>query len=885
LVFCAAAKKTNGDWEVGALRVGDGHYPLYRRFCSSGLPAAAALAPLSAFSRDALILAHSGAEWEACLPALGGAAQLWVDTRELALMVFPTAGKYHLDGLAAALALRAPRRAAAPWAAVRLTWDLFRKISAKALSFDLSILRRAAAAFRGAALGRLCELAEREAMRLAPDRPVFTDLSFAADDEGLFAESPRTPVHLPPNWVESCFAGGELLARHMPGFEERAEQRLMARAVTRGFHKRENVVVEAGTGTGKSAAYLLPAVWRARSKECRVVVATHTITLQEQLCRKDLPFLASVLPFPFRFCLLKGRNNYCCRLRLRQRSQTDAPRPELLAWFCLLVWVRETQSGDMSELPREEIGAAWKQYNCENSSCLPRHCPERNGCYMLRARQEAEKADIIIVNHSLLLADINTENAILPEHEDLIIDEAHNFYEEAVRHLGFAFTPETLRRLLELTRGGARASVTGYFRHFAAQLIELIPEIDWQSFARQIDKLPELCRAVEQAGDSLFRLTGSLLEQKNALRLLPEKTGAAAFEAFGVETENLSGAIGDLKYTLTQMLDLLFLENQQLNELRALLARCVSELSEAAAGLASLRSSPPDWIPFLERGYTVTLRNAPINPGDILREALFRKNGCNILTSATLSVDNDFSYFADNIGLDSYTPLQLASPFDYRKQLLFCLVDDLPLYGEGETTLAEETGLYLSRVAELARGRTMVLFTSYRFLRRVALVMRTALREVRVLAQGVDGTREALLSEFRSGAPSVLLGTGSFWEGIDLIGDSLTCLVMVKLPFLVPDQPLVEARAQKLAEQGRSPFYDLMLPEAVIKFKQGFGRLIRSTEDRGVFLLLDDRAYRKSYGRVFLKSLPISTYKKGNRDGVLRAMAERLAGLPPVSLS
>ncbi|MDR1961879.1 MAG: ATP-dependent DNA helicase DinG, partial [Gracilibacteraceae bacterium] len=199
-----------------------------------------------------------------------------------------------------------------------------------------------------------------------------------------------------------------------------------------------------------------------------------------------------------------------------------------------------------------------------------------------------------------------------------------------------------------------------------------------------------------------------------------------------------------------------------------------------------------------------------------------------------------------------------------------------PLYGGTEEGLAEETGLYLSQVAEATGGRTMVLFTSYRFLRLVAQTMRSALTGVRVLAQGQDGTRESLLADFRRREKSVLLGTGSFWEGIDLIGDSLTCLVMVKLPFLVPDQPLVEARAQKLEARGRSSFYDLMLPEAVIRFKQGFGRLIRSTEDQGIFLLLDDRAHRKSYGRVFLKSLPISSYNKGGRAAVLRALAERL---------
>jgi ATP-dependent DNA helicase DinG len=878
LVFCAATQAAGG-WEVGALRVGDGHFPLYRRFYfAAGAEPAAAAAALRAFSLDALILAHGCPDWETCFPALGLSGRHWADTRELALAVFPTAGKYHLDSLAAALTLRTPRSAALLWRAVRLTLELFSKISAKALDLDLGLLQRAAAAFSSEGLGRLCELAAREALRQAPERPVFTELPFAAEgDEGLFAKTPRQTVDLPPQWVESCFAPGGLLARRMPGFEERAEQRLMTRAVTRGFTQRENVVAEAGTGTGKSAAYLLPAVWWARRRECRVVVATHTITLQEQLCRKDLPFLASVLPFSFNFCLLKGRGNYCCRLRLRQNQPSpDAPREELLAWLCLLVWALETRSGDLSELPREELSAAWKKYSCENNFCMPRHCSERNGCYMLRARRAAEKADIVIVNHSLLLADINTDNAVLPEHEDLVVDEAHNFYEEAVQHLGFTFTADSLRRLLELARGNNRHSAMGYYRHFAAELVRLVPEVDWLAFARQAETLPDLCRAAEQAGESLFRLAESLLDGKNALRLLPEKMGIAAFEAFAVETENLAGALKSLSDSLTKMQDLLFLENQQLNELRETLSRCAGEMYGAAAGLASLSAPAEDWIPFLEFSYTTTLRNAPINAGDILREALFQKNGCNILTSATLSVEGNFAYFADNIGLDRFTPLQLASPFNYREQLLFCLVDDLPLYGGTETALADETGLYLSRVAEMARGRTMVLFTSYRFLRLVAQAMRAALSDVRVLAQGQDGSRESLLAEFRSGGPSVLLGTGSFWEGIDLIGESLTCLVMVKLPFLVPNQPLVEARAQKLEARGRSSFYDLMLPEAVIKFKQGFGRLIRSREDRGVFLLLDDRAHRKSYGRVFFKSLPIASYTKGNREAVLRAIGQRL---------
>jgi ATP-dependent DNA helicase DinG len=651
----------------------------------------------------------------------------------------------------------------------------------------------------------------------------------------------------------------------------------MACAVTRGFMERKNIVAEAGTGTGKSAAYLLPAIWWARSNNCRVVIATHTITLQEQLCRKDLPFLAAALPFPFRFQLLKGRSNYCCRLRLRQNEPPpEAPRAERLAWLCLLVWLRETSTGDLSELPQAELGPVWKKYNCDNHLCEPKRCSENYRCYLLRARRAAEKSDLVIVNHSLLLADINTDNAILPEHENLIIDEAHNFYGEAVEHLGFAFTSESLRRLLDLTRGSGPYSFFGCYRRLKADLLQLIPEIDWLSFSRRAETLPDLCREAEQAGESLFRLAGALLEQKNPLRLLPEKTGLAAFESFSVEAENLAGALNRLNSALTKMLSLLFLNNQQLSGLRQLLHRCADEAKEAAEGLAGLIAPAENWIPFLERTYTATLRNAPINASDILREALFQKNNCNILTSATLCVAGSFKYFAANIGLDDYIPLQLASPFDYRKQLLFCLVDDLPSPDDAEEILAEETGLYLSRVAKLTGGRTMVLFTSYRFLRLVARIMRDALDGVRVLAQGQDGARESLLAEFKGREKSVLLGTGSFWEGIDLIGDSLTCLVMVKLPFLVPDQPLVEARAQKLEAGGRNPFYELMLPEAVIRFKQGFGRLIRSAEDRGVFLLLDNRVHSKSYGRTFLRSLPITSYKKGSREGVLRAIAERL---------
>jgi ATP-dependent DNA helicase DinG len=877
-VFCAAAKAAAGGWELGALRLGDGHIPLYRRFFFTAGPDNAQLTAFRAFSQDAYVLAHGGRDWEAWLLAQSAAHLAWVNTRELALAAFPTAGKYDLADLTFFLPLPAPRGGTGPWPTVRLTWELFAKIKTKALDFDLSILEQAAAVWADTPAGALCRFAAREVRRLAPERPILVEPPFAPEDEGLFAERTPERLNLPPQWVDDCFAPAGLLARHMDGFEERAEQRLMARAVTRGFSERKNIVAEAGTGTGKSAAYLLPAVWWARSKERCVVVATHTITLQEQLCRKDLPFLATALPFPFRFRLLKGRNNYCCRLRLRNEPPPDAPRAERLARLCLLIWARETQTGDLSELPQTELGPVWKKYNCEGHFCQPRHCGENSRCYMLRARRAAEKADLIVVNHSLLLADLNTENSVLPEHADLIVDEAHNFYAEAVRSLGFSFMADSLRRLLDLIGGKARYSLLGYYHRLAAELVQLATKIDWLDFARQAETLPELCRAAEQAGEDLFRLTESLLEQSNPLRLLPEKMGLTAFEAFGVETENLVGALGRLSAVLSRLFDLLEQEkdNRQLAELRDLLIRCDGETHTAQAGLSSLLAPAENWVPFLERSYTATLRNAPIDVGDILREGIFQKNTCNILTSATLSVGGSFTYFAGNIGLDEYIPLRLASPFNYREQLLFCLVDDLPLYGGTEENLAGETGRYLSRVAELAGGRTMVLFTSYRFLRLVAQAMRETESGLRVLAQGQDGTRESLLTEFKGREKSVLLGTGSFWEGVDLIGDSLTCLVMVKLPFLVPNQPLVEARAQKLEAQGRDPFYDLMLPEAVIRFKQGFGRLIRSTEDHGVFLLLDDRVHRKSYGRLFLRSLPITSYKKGSRDGVLRAIAERL---------
>ncbi|MDR1961810.1 MAG: ATP-dependent DNA helicase, partial [Gracilibacteraceae bacterium] len=590
-VFCAAAKTADG-WELGALRIGDGHFPLYRRFCFAGPDgeSAPALAALRAFCRDAFVLAHGEAEWHDWQASLAAPGPVWADTRELALLVFPTAGKYGLADLAAALLSPSPRRAAGgAWARCRHTLEIFGKISDKALSFDLGLLQSAAALLgTGTAAGELCAFAAREARRLAPDRPIHTEMPFMAD-EGLFAAQKRTPVAFPPEWTEACFAPNGLLARQMSGFEDREEQRVMARAVTQGLARRENLVVEAGTGTGKSAAYLLPAIWWARGHECRVVVATHTITLQEQLCRKDLPFLAEALPFSFRFLLLKGRGNYCCRQRLSQREPSpDAPREERLAWLCLRVWVRETRSGDLSELPQAEIGAAWKKYSCENPFCDPLHCRENKFCYMLLARRAAENADIIIVNHSLLLSDLKTGYSILPEHEDIIIDEAHNFYSEAVQQLGFALSPETLRRLLELIHGPNRHSVAGYYRRHANDLLALVPEIDWIAFAERASLLPDLCRETEQAGEGLFRLAGALLEHNNALRVLPEKMGTAAFDAFTVETENLINALSRLTAVLTQMEKLLFLDNQQLSELRRLLARHRSEAQGAADGLAGI---------------------------------------------------------------------------------------------------------------------------------------------------------------------------------------------------------------------------------------------------------------------------------------------------------
>ncbi|MCL1917350.1 MAG: hypothetical protein FWG14_03385 [Peptococcaceae bacterium] len=745
-------------------------------------------------------------------------------------------------------------------------------------------------------------------------------------------------------WPASCFGKKGLLASALPGFESRQAQVVMAQHIVDAFDAESHMVIEAETGTGKSMAYLLPALWWAKLMEEKVIVATHTIVLQEQLFTKDLPFLAETLPFSFRAALLKGRNHYICPLLFEQSfpqregfvatrgaAHTASGGTDEMVWPMLLSWLRETETGDFNELPRlPQWGALWQRLNAETALCSPARCRYARRCFMLKARQKAQEADVVVINHSLLFSDMKM--GMLPEYHYLVVDEAHHLYESALAHLGFALNRENVSRLTERWRKTGRGSTYAMWLEVARKMGEMCSEYDFQSFTERLHECPSLAARIDEQAAQTFDVLAQILGDRVTARLTLERLPDSVRGLFAVEMENLSGRLEGLDGALHGMW--LSLDGaRQLEEFKYDIVRDRALLGEWIRGLRQVAELEDDQrITYVEKSSgekvsSLWLKSAPLDIAALLEDQLFNEKKSVILCSATLSVAGDFRYFMGEIGLkrDCAGTLALRSQFDYQSQMLSCIVSGFAPVGAGgerrdlqeggkaagsaggvnreavnseayvngaiarispieaEGGLAREVASFVAEAARLVGGRTLVLFTSHRLLRLVNQALEEFVGEdsvlaesspLEILAQGIHGSRDALLDDFRAHAGRVLLGSSSFWEGIDLPGEELSCLIMVRLPFWPPSMPVIEARSELLRKKGRNPFYDLQLPEAVIRFKQGFGRLLRTREDRGVFILLDDRVVTKRYGMSFLASLPKRNHMRGDREQVLGKVRE-----------
>lgn len=644
---------------------------------------------------------------------------------------------------------------------------------------------------------------------------------------------------------KDVFSMGGPLARALTDYAYRPEQAVMAKAVGAALARLEPLIVEAGTGTGKTFAYLIPALLSGRS----VIISTGTRTLQDQLFRRDVPMLAKALGLPAKLALLKGRTNYLCRHRLELATQQDLIGPDrnvarLLAKVSR--WAATTKTGDLAELTDlPEQSPIWPSITSTRENCLGQECPQFSRCHVFEARREAQAADIVVVNHHLLLADLALKDEgfgdLLPGAEAVILDEAHQVPDIAAQFFGQTWSVRQVQVLMrDITAELAAAAIR------APPTVEAVLAVEGQL---------EGLRFALQRGAGRYEwsdLPDAFLDA------LPEIE--TALSSLGKQLEGFGGGAGT--------------------------ANCARRAAHLANALAQLRELSDDsGLRWVEAGaHGMTLQFTPFEIAERLREYVESRPCAWIFTSATLAIGDDFSHFAARIGLSHARTLRIDSPFDYRDQARLFLPPGMP--DPQHPAYAEKFIEACAPLIEACGGRAFLLYTSYRGLAEGvrALKARFPNPPFPVLVQG-EAPRESLLNRFRELGNAVLLATGSFWEGVDVKGDALSIVAIDKLPFAAPDDPLLKARLEGIRRRGGNPFFEYQLPQAVLALKQGVGRLIRDFDDFGVIVLGDPRLKTKAYGRVFLESMPpspIVTESKLLAEFLTQCMRTRRAPMPAV---
>ena len=803
-----------------------------------------------------------------------------LDTLDIARILLPGAASHSLPLLAAELGFLQPRphRALDDADATR---QLLLRLREEAAALDEGLKESilALVAPYGWAVARF--FAEALTAPIPAGRPVAS----AAEEKPRRSRSDSEPPD-DPDLMVALLAPEGPLASVLPGYEHREPQLQMLLAVAQIQSRGGTLLVEAGTGTGKSLAYLLPSIARAVGHRERVVVSTNTHTLQEQLMNKDLPGLRDWLPWEFKACLLKGRSNYISLRRWRRYlAQPCENADELRFKLKVLVWLHSTESGDRSELRlqgREEL--LWTQVASDPLDCVGVNCTAED-CYVHRARAEAEAADIVVVNHALLLADAEVGGGLLPEFDHLVIDEAHHLEEAATQGLRQEIDGPGLEALLDrlaLQQPGL-AGPSGLLEELQSQ-----PRLGASSDSLK-DAIPQAVGARARvselfalAADEVEARLGAQERREESLRVTPRVRDEESWRRVAQAGENAATALAALDVTLRTAVatarEWLGGEepDQGIRELEIIRGRL-----QGAGVLIHEALVSPDlrrvyWFTLVSRNESLLLRSAPINVGVLLRDKVYAERRSTVFTSATLAVAGTFDYLRSRVGLgENVEELILPSPFDFYHQALVCLPSDFPLPEDEEFDYRVEEAV--AGVAARVGGRTIVLFTSHRQLRDVhaALKHRTDLDEILILGQGIDGQRRHLLKTFEESERPLLLGTSSFWEGIDIPGERLSCVIVVRLPFPVPSDPVYAARAEQL----RDPFAQLALPLAALRLKQGFGRLIRRSTDRGAVVILDHRILGRDYGRAFLDILPPASRFVGPADQIPDQVALWLGSL------
>jgi ATP-dependent DNA helicase DinG len=704
--------------------------------------------------------------------------------------------------------------------------------------------------------------------------------------------------------IERFFSEGGQLAESLPGYEFRPEQLRMAYAVAEVLNEDRIALIEAGTGTGKSLAYLYPSIlWAVRNKE-RIVISTNTINLQEQLTKKDLPFLRKHSGISFKAALVKGRGNYLCLRKLDaakgERSLfPDEGQAELEA---IIEWSAKTGEGcrnDLSFIPRDET---WSELCCEADQCSRVRCASYNTCFFYRARREASTADLLVVNHALLMADVALRqqtgyggSAVLPPFHRLIFDEGHHLEDVATSYFSSTISRQGLLQILGRLQH-PRKQQYGVLPRLSSLLSREIPEhldglymelahiVEGELFPRRLKLLDQVNATLESVALSLRNHMHKGGEKSNdlKLRVTPQveegklwENAAVRVRALEAEIRAYAGLLGAFLKASEKIPDKV---QEKFSGAIVDLRGIKNRLESAAQSLHAFAVHDEQVCRWFEvrsgkRGLAVRLCSAPLDVAHSIKTCILDKFRSVVLTSATLAVGNSFQYLSSQTGLDQVDrervlELLLESPFDYESQALVAIPADLP--EPTGTKFENELTQVLLEATTISQGRAFLLFTSFDLLTRMygRLQGPLAQRGIKSLKQG-EMNRHLLLSRFRKEESAVLFGTDSFWEGVDVKGRALELVVITRLPFRVPTEPIIQARTEQMATHGHDPFMEYTVPQAVIKFKQGFGRLIRSREDRGSVLICDSRVLSKPYGRFFLASLPKVALSQGPAQEVL----------------
>ena len=807
-----------------------------------------------------------------------------IDTYELASVLMPTASRYNLGELGKQLGILLPATHRALDDA-RVTMAAFNRLFEIAQELPLEVV---------AEIVRLSEPIEwdaawlfQEVLRSRAREGIQTKKVKKKDakPEVFFDESKHPPLDNPERLIPlnvdeiaSVLEYGGPFSRYFKSFEQRPEQVDMLRAVSNALSYGNHLMVEAGTGVGKSFAYLVPAALFALQNNTRVVVSTNTINLQDQLIQRDLPNLCQALDLDFRFAVLKGRSNYLCPRRMENlRHYGPRTSDEMRVLAKVMVWQLNNQSGDRSELnltgPAER--EVWVRVSAEDDACTTETCIKRTGgaCPFHRAKTMSQSAHVLVVNHALLLSDVATGSKVLPEYLHLIIDEGHHLETATTNAMSFKLNQVDLERMMKEI-GGANAGVLG---RLLTETREALRPSDFGLLQQRVSRATDITFRIEQMNRSFYQIVGEFARLQREgqpqstyswqMRVLPATRTLPGWDEVEIAWDSTSETLRMLMVSLEEIYRIaseLYSEGfDNLEDVMADISNVARRVTEAENNISGMIGKPAQgmvyWIEVQPSGSRLSLNAAPLSVAALVEKYLWHEKRSVILTSATLTAHGEFQYLRNTLGADEADEMQLGSPYDYENAALLYIANDIPEPNvNGYQQMLDRT---LIATAKATGGRMLVLFTSYAALKKTAQAITGPLarEEIFVYEQGDGASPNALLESFKATDRAVLLGTRSFWEGVDVPGASLSIVVLTKLPFDVPTDPLIAARSE-MYEDSFQQFY---LPEAILKFRQGFGRLIRTATDRGVVAILDRRVLTKQYGPLFIESLPRCTARKG----------------------